>query len=140
MQFRTILATAAVPAALAATLLTAGVASASTGPASNGQVGHLTGNQAISYADPYFGPVQCNEVQHAAFDNVTCHFTAGQDTGGWLPGNTGQVGWNSDFGPGSIVPNGKPVIRTGQGTLTFTITGNALTGQVDGYTGQVIYP
>jgi|SRR5215472_2787986 len=137
MRFTTILKAAAVPGVLAAALLgTSAAAFASTGPG-NGQAGHMTGNQAISYNDPYFGGVKCNEVQHPQFDNVTCQFTGSNPS--FTVGQPGQVGWNSDFGPGSIVSNGKPIVHNGQGVLTFTITGDATTGQVTGYTGQVTY-
>src|SRR2546430_6993974 len=89
----------------------AGAASASIGPASNGQVGQVTGHNAANYQDPVFGHVQCNETQHPAFDTVSCKFVDGQ----LLPaGQTGSVGWNSDFGNKSI--------HSGvTGTLTYTV-------------------
>jgi hypothetical protein len=78
MRIRTILKAAAVPAIIAGGLLgSAAAASASTGP-SAGQTDHMTGNAATVYADPVFGPVQCNETQHPAhgkqlaFDTVSC--------------------------------------------------------------------
>jgi hypothetical protein len=136
------LAAAAAPAALAAVLLgSTGTAFASTAPASNGQAGHMTGNQATSYIDPYFGTVQCNENQHPAFDNVTCKFI-GAPAQNFTVGQTGQVGWNSDFSANAATqgPNPNNSIHSNQGTLTYTITGNATTGQVTGYTGQATYP
>ena len=135
-----LVATAA-PAALAAVLLgSTGTAFASTGPGTNGQAGHMTGNAAISYPDPYFGGVQCNEVQHPQFDNVTCKFTGNNPQ--FTVGQTGQVGWNSDFSanPATPGPNPNNSIHSNQGTLSYTITGNSTTGQVTGYTGQVTYP
>ena len=143
MRIRTILAAAAAPAALAAVLLgTTGTAFASTGPGTNGQAGHMTGNQAISYTDPVFGGVQCNEVQHPAFDNVTCKFTGNNPQ--FTVGQTGQVGWNSDFSANGATTgpqNGSTTLpsHSQQGTLSYTITGNATTGQATGYTGQVTY-
>jgi hypothetical protein len=157
MRIRTILAAAAAPAALAAVVLgTTGTAFASTGPSgsSNGQQGHATGNQAFTYQDPVFGGVQCNENQHPTFTNVTCKFVGGvpSNTGqqqtvtsnaaNFTPGQTGQVQWVNDFGGNTIIgynpTTGQPYPST-NGTLTYTITGNATTGQATGYTGQVIY-
>jgi hypothetical protein len=148
MRIRTILAAAAAPAALATILLgTSGTAFASTGTASNGQAGHMTGNQAISYQDPVFGGVQCNENQHPAFDNVTCKFISDPTKGlisnaqNFTVGQTGQVGWVSDFSanPSTPGPNTPSSIRSNQGTLTYTITG-PVGGPATGYTGQVTYP
>jgi hypothetical protein len=149
-----ILAVAAAPAVLAVSLLGASAASASTGPVgSNANAGHLTGNKSLIYQDPYFGGVQCNENQHPAFTNVTCKFVNGvpsntgqtgdvtSNAGAFTVGQTGQVGWVNDFGGNSIIgtlPNGQPIPST-NGTLTYTITGDATTGQVTGYTGQVVY-
>jgi hypothetical protein len=155
MRIRTILAAAAAPAALAAVLLgTTGTAFASTGPSgsTNGQQGHLTGNQSLTYQDPAFGGVQCNENQHPTFTNVTCKFVNGvlgsnspsvtSNAASFTPGQTGQVSWVNDFGGNSIIgtnpATGQPYPST-NGTLTYTITGNATTGQATGYTGQVIY-
>ena len=148
MRTRTILVAAAAPAALAAALLGASPAFASSGPApSNGGAGHLTGNAAISYQDPYFGGVQCNENQHPQFDNVTCKFVTNATlgltswAGNFTVGKTDQVGWISDFGGNGTAPaNGVAPVHHQQGTLTYTITGDATTGQVTGYTGQVTYP
>jgi len=121
MHIRTILATAAVPAALAATLLGATAASASTGP--NGQTGQLTGNNATSYADPFFGGVQCNETEHAKFDTVECQFTGGNPA--FAPGSSGIIGWNSDFtGSGHST-----------GVLAYTIKQDG-----SGYTAKATYP
>ena len=154
MRIRTILAAAAAPAALAAVMLgTTGTAFASTGPAgtTNGQQGHLTGNQSLTYQDPVFGGVQCNENQHPTFTNVTCKFVGGvqgsngptvSNAANFHVGDTGQVSWVNDFGGNSIIgtnpATGQPYPST-NGTLTYTITGNATTGQATGYTGQVIY-
>ena len=154
MRIRTILAAAAAPAALAAVVLgTTGTAFASTGPSgsTNGQQGHLTGNQSLTYQDPAFGGVQCNENQHPTFTNVTCKFVNGvlgsnspsvtSNAASFTPGQTGQVSWVNDFGGNSIIgtlANGQPIPDT-NGTLTYTITGNTTTGQATGYTGQVIY-
>ena len=155
MRIRTILAAAAAPAALAAVLLgTTGTAFASTGPSgsTNGQQGHLTGNQSLTYQDPAFGGVQCNENQHPTFTNVTCKFVNGvlgsnspsvtSNAASFTPGQTGQVSWVNDFGGNSIIgtnpATGQPYPST-NGTLTYTITGNATTGQATGYTGQVTY-
>jgi hypothetical protein len=147
MQIRTILKAAAVPGIMAAALLgTSAAAFASTGPVSNGQAGHMTGNKAISYQDPVFGGVQCNEVQHPAFDNVTCKFVSDPAKGltsnasMFYVGQPGQVGWVSDFSANPATPGPDPnvAIHT-SGTLTYTITGDPTTGQVTGYTGQVTY-
>jgi hypothetical protein len=155
MRIRTILKAAAVPGVMAAALLgTSAAAFASTGPTgSNANAGHLTGNQALSYQDPYFGGVQCNENQHPQFTNVTCKFVSGvpgSNTNGapmtssaanFTPGQTGQVTWVNDFGGNQIIgydpTTGKPVPST-NGTLTFTITG-PVGGTATGYTGQVVY-
>jgi hypothetical protein len=155
MRIRTILAAAAAPAALAAVMLGAtGTAFASTGPSgsTNGQQGHLTGNQSLIYQDPVFGGVQCNENQHPTFTNVTCKFVNGvpSNTGqtgtvtssaaSFTPGTGGTLPWVNDFGGNSIIgtlPNGQPIPQT-NGTLTYTITG-PVGGTATGYTGQVIY-
>jgi hypothetical protein len=158
MRIRTILKAAAVPGIIAASLLgTSLAASASTGPvAPNGNAGHMTGNAASVYADPYFGPVSCNEVQHPAFDNVTCKAVAGvtTDKAGnpvavkgpatlWRPaGESTTIGWLSDFTDGSgngYAPAGPGAISQRlTGTLTYTVTTDAL-GNPTGYTGQVVY-
>jgi hypothetical protein len=142
MRIRTILKAAAVPGVLAAALLGSSAAAfASTGPVSNGQAGHLTGNAATSYSDPVFGNVTCNEVQHPAFDNVTCKFTGNNPTFQVDGKVDGQIGWNSDFGTSALQP--QPGTQqfpshTNPGTLTYTFTGPA-GGQATGYTGQVTY-
>jgi hypothetical protein len=107
--------------ALAAGILaTAGAASASTGP--NGNQASLTGNGAAVYTDPLFGPVQCNETQHAKFDTVECQFTGGQT---FAPGSAGTYGWISDFaGSGHST-----------GVITYTIKPDGL-----GYSGKATYP
>jgi hypothetical protein len=155
MRIRTIIAAAAAPAALAVVVLgTTGTAFASTGPSgsTNGQQGHLTGNQSLTYQDPTFGGVQCNENQHPTFTNVTCKFVNGvpgsnspsvtSNAASFTPGQTGHVPWVNDFGGNSIIgtnpATGQPYPST-NGTLTYTITGNATTGQATGYTGQVVY-
>ena len=121
MKARTILASAAVPAVLAVSLLGATAASASTGP-SNGQTGQMTGNRATSYTDPVFGGVQCNETQHPKFDTVSCKFTDGQVL---TPSSTGTVGWNSDFAGNTHTT----------GVLTYTVNDSGT-----GYSGQATYP
>jgi hypothetical protein len=129
MRIPTILAAAAAPAALAAILLgTTGTAFASTGPASNGQVGQMTGNNVKPYNDPVFGWVKVNETEHPKFDTVSAKFTDGQTATslGMWPGETGTVGWNSDF---------TNPTHPGTGTLTYTINADGL-----GYTGQATYP
>jgi hypothetical protein len=117
---------AAGPAALAGLLLTSGTAFASTGPAGNGQTGHLTGKSAVSYTDPWFGPVRCNETQHPTFDTVSCQSTTGAPVTNASPGQVisfpGQ--WNSDFAGG---PAG--------GSITVTVNADGM-----GYTGQATYP
>lgn len=110
--------------ALAAGILaTAGAASASTGP--NGNQASLTGNGAAVYTDPLFGPVQCNETQHAKFDTVACQSTTGAPLTGVAGGQAGSIGWNSDF-----AGSGQPT-----GTLVYTVSPDGL-----GYTGQATYP
>jgi len=122
-----ILAGAAAAATTLAVLGGAGMASASTGP-SNGQAGQLTGNRAASYADPFFGLVQCNETQHPAFDTVSCKSTSGLPLANVAPGQVGSVGWNSDFG-GKTLPGHQVT-----GTLSFTVSDDGLS-----YTGQAVY-
>jgi hypothetical protein len=137
MRIRTILAAAAAPAALAAFLLgTTGTAFASTGPASNGQVSQMTGNgskssAAQTYTDSVFGQVKVNETQHPNFDTVSAKFTGGQTAAslGMWPGETGTVGWNSDFGNAALSTHSQT------GTLTYTINADGT-----GYTGQATYP
>lgn len=127
MRIRTVLAAAAVPAALAASLLaTAGAASASTGPAGNGQTSHMTGNKATSYTDPYFGDVQCNETSHPAFDTVSCKSVTGLPLASVTPGQAGSVGWNSDFAGNT---------RPGTGSLAFTVSLDGMS-----YSGHATYP
>jgi hypothetical protein len=155
MRTSTILKAAAAPAIIVVGLLgTSAAAFASTGPSgsTNGQQGHLTGNQSLTYQDPVFGGVQCNENQHPTFTNVTCKFVNGvpgsnsgsvtSNAASFTPGQTGQVSWVNDFGGNSIIginpATGQPYPST-NGTLTYTITGNATTGQATGYTGQVVY-
>jgi hypothetical protein len=117
---------AAGPAAAAALLLTTGTAFAATGPAGgNGQTGHLTGGKAATYTDPVFGPVRCNETQHAKFDTVACQSTTGAPLTGVAGGQAGSIGWNSDF-----AGSGQPT-----GTLVYTVSPDGL-----GYTGQATYP
>ena len=117
-----ILAGAAAAATTLAVLGGAGMASASTGP-SNGQAGQLTGNRATSYADPFFGGVQCNETEHAKFDTVECQFTGGNPA--FAPGSSGIIGWNSDFtGSGHST-----------GVLAYTIKQDG-----SGYTAKATYP
>ena len=119
---RIIITAAAAAAVLGGGLATTASAMASTGP-SNGQSGQQTGhNNAAKYADPVFGPVQCNETQHPQFDTVSCKFTAGQLL---TAGSTGTVGWNSDF-----TSSGHTT-----GVLTYTINPDG-----SGYTGQATYP
>ena len=129
MQFRT--AAAAVLLAAAAIGAGATAASASTGPSSNGQAGQLTGNRATSYADPFFGPVQCNETQHAAFDTVSCKSTTGAPLANVSPGQIGSVGWNSDWtGNPALLPS-----HAATGALAFTVSADGLS-----YAGQATYP
>jgi hypothetical protein len=124
---RRIVMIAAGPATLAGLLLTTGTAFASTGPAGNGQAGHVTGGRAASYTDPVFGPVRCNETQHPAFDTVACQSATGAPLTGVVGGQAGSVGWNSDFGAVTIHPV--------TGTLTYTVSPDGLS-----YTGQATYP
>jgi hypothetical protein len=135
-------------------IATTGAANAATGPSgsTNGQQGHLTGNSALTYQDPVFGGVTCNENQHPTFTNVTCKFVNGvkgsntdattSNAANFTVGQTGQVSWVNDFGGNSIIgtnpATGLPYPST-NGTLTYTITGNATTGQATGYTGTVVY-
>jgi hypothetical protein len=147
MRIRTIIAAAAAPAALAGVLLgTVGQAAApaaaqaavltasvsSTG--TNGQVGHITGKNAITYQDAVFGLVQVNETQHPNFDTISAKFVGGQTAAslGMQPGQTGTVGWNSDFGTNQSSPASVHLLT---GTLTYTINADGL-----GYTGQATYP
>ena len=144
MRIRTIIAAAATPAALAGVLLgTVGQAAApaaaqaavltasvsSTG--TNGQVGHITGKNAITYQDAVFGLVQVNETQHPQFDTISAKFIGHTAADlNMTPGQTGTVGWNSDFG-GST---GTTTIHLVTGTLTYTINADGT-----GYTGPSTY-
>lgn len=91
---------------------------ASTGP-NNAVSQKITGKNAVSYADGYFGDsVTCNETKHSKFDTVGC-----QITNPYLqPGSTGTVGWYSDFGTGQL------------GTLTYTVSDDGLS-----YSGTAAY-
>jgi hypothetical protein len=114
-------------AALGATLAFAASANAAIGTSNANTGGQLTGKSAAQYTDYVFGQVQVNETQHPKFDTVSAKFidhTAFEL--GMTPGQTGTVGWNSDFGAGSIHP--------ATGTLTYTINADGT-----GYTGQVTY-
>jgi hypothetical protein len=110
-------------ALIAGSVAMAAPAMASTGPGSNGQTGQLTGKNAISYADPFFGNVTCNETQHPKFDTVSCSISPA-NLG--LAGTSGTFtnGWTSDFGD-----------RASVGTLTYTVNADGT-----GYTGQATYP
>jgi hypothetical protein len=137
MRIRNILFAAAAPAAIAGVLLTTGgaahAATVTAGPGtSNGQVGHITGKNAITYPDAVFGQVQVNETQHPAFDTVSAKFV---DASGnpvvnpnFQPGQVIVVGWNTDFA-------GTTTIHPVTGTLTATINATDT-----GYTGQATYP
>jgi hypothetical protein len=133
-----LLATAAAPAAHAA-VLTASVSSTS----SNAQAGHLTGKNALVYDDGTFGWVKVNETQHPNFDTISATFVT--DQSGKTPrinldmaGQTGTVGWVSDFAPTYANPTGDGTpgtIHPDQGTMTYTVNPNG-----SGYTGQATYP
>jgi hypothetical protein len=133
MRIRTILKAAAVPAIIAGGLLATSAGSAAhaatlTGsPASNGQVGHMTGNNATFYQDGTFGPVSCNETQHKAFDTVSCKSTTGLPLTNLTAGEVNSIGWNSDFGTASIHP--------ATGALAFTVSPDGMS-----YAGQATYP
>lgn len=110
----------------AATFVTGGVAMAapalaSAGPG-NGAQATLTGHDAAAYTDPVFGPVKCNETEHAKFDTVECQFTGGQT---FTPSGIQTVGWNSDFAASGHTT----------GVLTYTIKPDG-----SGYTGKATYP
>lgn len=95
-----------------------GVASASS-DGSNGVSDRLTGNDAATYYDPYFGDnVTCNETQHRKFDTVSCTLTDARPD---LAGTTGTIGWYSDF-------DGE------YGSLTFTFSEDGAT-----YSGKATY-
>lgn len=109
-----------ISAATVATMAIPAAAFAGTGP--NGDQASQTGNGAATYTDPVFGPVQCNETEHAKFDTVECQFTGGQV---FAPNGIQTVGWNSDFaGSGHST-----------GVLTYTIKPDGT-----GYTGKATYP
>ncbi|HEY2128925.1 MAG TPA: hypothetical protein VGH77_17230 [Streptosporangiaceae bacterium] len=131
---RIIITAVAAAAVLGGGLATTASAMASTGP--NGQTGQLTGSsRAAAYTDPFFGPVQCNETQHAQFDTVSCKGVVLDANGNAVkgssaslanvtPGEISSVGWNSDFGD-----------RAATGVLSFTVSADGLS-----YTGQATYP
>jgi hypothetical protein len=108
-----LLATMAAPAAHAATLTAGG---------SNSISAHLTGKGAATYPDAVFGNVKVNETSHAKFDTVGATFIDGQTM---TPGQTGSVGWNSDF-----ANSGHQT-----GVLTWTVNADGT-----GYSGQATYP
>ena len=109
-----LLATMAAPAAHAATLTAGG---------SNSISAHLTGKGAATYSDAVFGNVKVNETSHAKFDTVGATFTDGPRLD--LAGQSGSVGWNSDF------------LNSGHqtGELTYTVNADGT-----GYSGQATYP
>jgi hypothetical protein len=122
---RTIVLSALAPLTIAGSLLAfAGGAHAAelTAGGSNSISAHQTGKDAAVYTDPVFGGVRCNETSHPKFDTVGCTFTAGQVM---TPGQTGSVGWNSDF-----ANSGHQT-----GVLTYTINADGT-----GYSGQAAYP
>jgi hypothetical protein len=115
--------------------LTAGPAFASTPqqgttPPGNPPISKLTGSNAASYTDPFFGPVKCDEVHHANakagqnFDSVTCTSTTGLPLTSVTPGEVSTVGWNSDFAN----------VAEPQGVLSFTVSADGLS-----YTGIANY-
>jgi hypothetical protein len=131
---RKIITLALASAAVAGTVLTAGPALAGTGPGTTGTPGNspivkMTGSYAAAYTDPFFGPVSCNEVHHANvkagqnFDSITCTSTTGSPLANVVPGQVGQVGWNTDF------PISEPT-----GLLSFTVSADGLS-----YTGTASY-
>ena len=89
---------------------------------------------AITYQDAVFGLVQVNETQHPNFDTISAKFVDGQTAAslGMQPGQTGTVGWNSDFGTNQ---SSTKSVHPLTGTLTYTINADGL-----GYTGQATYP
>lgn len=141
MKYRIILASAAAPAAIAISLIGANAASASTGPVAgttqpNGtaSIVQMTGKNGVSYTDPVFGPVHCDEVHHYAksgaadFDSVTCKSTTGLPLTNATPGQTETVGWNSDFSTRNWGD-----VNTG--SITLTVSDDGLS-----YTGIATYP
>jgi hypothetical protein len=99
----------------------------------------MTGKNAVSYNDPYLGPVRCDEVHHApgkngqlAFDSISCTSTTGAvlGTGAALGPVTGgqdwtlPYGWNSDFPGAQYTPNA---------TIHFSDDGMS-------YTATIAYP
>jgi hypothetical protein len=143
MKYRIILASAAAPAAIAISLIGASAASASTGPVAgttqpNGtaSIVQMTGKNGVSYTDPVFGPVHCDEVHHYAnvktlapdFDSVTCQSTTGLPLPGVTPGQVETVGWNSDFSTRNWG-------EVNTGSITLTVSADGLS-----YTGIATYP
>ncbi|HEY2306466.1 MAG TPA: hypothetical protein VGI05_11355 [Streptosporangiaceae bacterium] len=99
----------------------------------NSTISKLTGSGAVSYADPFFGPVICNEVHHTNakagqnFDSVNCTSTTGLPLTNVTPGEVSSVGWISDFSNANYpIP---------QGTLNFTVSADGLS-----YTAIGTYP
>ena len=108
-----------------------GPVAGTTVPNGNSNIVQITGKNGVSYGDPVFGNVHCDEVHHNAkgsavdFDSVTCQFTDGQV----LPaGQVQTVGWNSDFPAGRTFD-----LNTGTITLTVNTAGT-------GYAGIATYP
>ncbi len=77
----------------------------------------MTGNEAASYSDPFFGDTRCNETQHRKFDTISCNLSAPSS----LAGTSGTVGWYSDFN-GAL------------GTFDYTVSADGLS-----YSGKANY-
>jgi hypothetical protein len=145
---RNIIRTAVLSAGVVAALAVPAAAMASTGPGSFSAAGSQPGNSTLikatfSYGDPVFGNVNCQEIHHQNgtqdFDSVSCQTPDGSGLGGgYQPGQTYTVLWESDFAynGGSLTTHPKAP-DTALVNLTFTVNaaGNGYTGTTAPYGG-----
>jgi hypothetical protein len=115
--------------ATVAALAVPAAAMASTGPNAQSGLTKMTGQNATTYDDGMFGWVSVNEVHHGKngqnFDSVTATSTTGLPLANVTPGQTGDIGWNTDFAG----------ISEPQGVLHFTVSADGMS-----YTGTATYP
>jgi len=125
---------AAVLGGSAAAFAATGPVAGTTQPNGNANIVQMTGKNGVSYTDPVFGGVHCDEVHHYAkgdaadFDSVTCKSTTGLPLANVSPSQVETVGWNSDFPAGRTFD-----INTG--SITLTVSADGLS-----YTGIATYP
>lgn len=131
-----------IPAGAAAALLLGGA-----GAALASQGGPHTTSGSFSYTDYTFGQVTCHEVHHPSnnlpagkvpagstttggYDSISCSFKAKL-----TPGQSGVIGWNSDFhGDSTQFPQFSQIDQNG-GSLSYTVNPHG-----KGYHGVAWYP